>query len=168
MGAADWSAKRGLATQLFFSFCPIIWGSIFDQHGRSATILCLPDRLHHQNVYLLKLSLRNHNHMRSIQLLGLQAYTHCICIYIYISFHIPNKIKQCLGKRTKRPLSKVQQRVESIISASNKPAIKKSGIMNQQKHQNIKSRAREIPALKGSLVFLLGRSHNTDWGKSSL
>ena len=44
----------------------------------AATILCLPDRLHHQNVYLLKVSLRNHNHMRSIQLLRLQAYTHCI------------------------------------------------------------------------------------------
>ena len=28
--------ETGLATQLFFSsFCPIIWGSIFGQHGRS-------------------------------------------------------------------------------------------------------------------------------------
>ena len=31
----------------------------------AATILCVPDRLHHQRVYLLKASLRNHNHMRS-------------------------------------------------------------------------------------------------------
>ena len=44
----------------------------------AATILCLPDRLHHQNVYLLKVSLRNHHHMRSIQLLRLQAYTHTV------------------------------------------------------------------------------------------
>ena len=27
----------GLATQLFPSFCPIIWGSIFGQHGRSCS-----------------------------------------------------------------------------------------------------------------------------------
>ena len=27
--------ETGLATQLFSSFCPIIWGSIFGQHGRS-------------------------------------------------------------------------------------------------------------------------------------
>ena len=47
----------------------------------AATILCLPDQLHHQNVYLLKISLRNHNHMRSIQLLRLQAYTHIYYIY---------------------------------------------------------------------------------------
>ena len=56
-------------------------------------------------------------------------------IYIIISFHNPNKIKQHLGKRMKRPLSKVQQRVESIISASNKPAIKQIGIMSQQKRE---------------------------------
>ena len=35
--------------------------------------------LHHQRVYLLKVSLRNHNHMRSTQLLPLQAYTHTQC-----------------------------------------------------------------------------------------
>ena len=42
----------------------------------AATILCVPERLHHQRVYLLKVSLHNHNHMRSTQLLRLQAYTH--------------------------------------------------------------------------------------------
>ena len=42
----------------------------------------------------------------------------CNDIYIY-------NIQTSLGKRIKRPLSKVQQRVESIISASSKPAIKK-------------------------------------------
>ncbi len=49
----------------------------------AATILCVPDRLHHQRVYLLKVSLRNHNHMRSRQLLRLQPYTHTQYIYIY-------------------------------------------------------------------------------------
>ena len=29
----------------------------------AATILCVPDRLHHQRVYLLKVSLHNRNHM---------------------------------------------------------------------------------------------------------
>ena len=47
----------------------------------AATILCVPDRLHHQRVYLLKVSLHTHNHMRSTQLLRLQAYTHSIYIY---------------------------------------------------------------------------------------
>ena len=42
----------------------------------AATILCVPERLHHQRVYLLNVSLHNHNHMRSTQLLRLQAYTH--------------------------------------------------------------------------------------------
>ena len=42
----------------------------------AATILCVQDRLHHQRVYLLKVSLRNHNHVRSTQLLRLQAYKH--------------------------------------------------------------------------------------------
>ena len=33
--------ETGLATQLFFSsFCPIIWGSIFGQHGRSCNSAC--------------------------------------------------------------------------------------------------------------------------------
>ena len=58
-----------------------------------------------------------------------------IYIYIYISFHNPNKIQQHLGERTKRTLSKVQQRVESIISASIKPAIEKIEIKNKQKRE---------------------------------
>ena len=81
LGAADWSAKRASQRSFFSSFCPIIWGSIFGQHGGSCNDLCVPDWLHHQRVYLLKVSLRNHNHMRSTQLLRLQAYTHCIFIY---------------------------------------------------------------------------------------
>ena len=88
-----WGPLIGLrngASQLSFfsSFCPTIWGSIFGQHAAVATILCVPDRLHHQRVYLLKVSLRNHNHTRSTQLLRLQAYTHSIYIYIYIMYHL--------------------------------------------------------------------------------
>ena len=100
-----WPQKRGQFPDLQFVPFPIegwVWGPLIGlRNGASqlsffppfalsfgaqylvsvaaaATILCLPDRLHHQNVYLLKVSLRNHNHMRSIQLLRLQAYTHCI------------------------------------------------------------------------------------------
>ena len=52
-----------------------IWPA-WPQLTAAATILCVPERLHHQRVYLLKVSLHNHNHMRSTQLLRLQAYTH--------------------------------------------------------------------------------------------
>ena len=78
LGAADWSAKRGLATQSFSPFALSFAAQYLVSMAAAATILCLPDRLHHQNVYLLKVSLRNHNHMRSIQLLRLQAYRHCL------------------------------------------------------------------------------------------
>ena len=82
MGAAGWSGKR--ASQLSF-FSPPFALSFGAQYlasmAAAATILCVPERLHHQRVYLLKVSLHNHNHMRSTQLLRLQAYTH---IYILI------------------------------------------------------------------------------------
>ena len=98
-----WPQKRGQFSDLQFVPFPIegwFWGpliglrngprnsAIFPPFALSfgaqylvsmaaaATILCVPDRLHHQRVYLLKVSLRNHNHMRSTQLLRLQAYTH--------------------------------------------------------------------------------------------
>ena len=54
--------------------------NILASMAAAATILCVPDRLHHQMVYLLKVSLHNHNHMRSTQLLRLQAYTHTLYI----------------------------------------------------------------------------------------
>ena len=77
LGAAGWSPKR--ASQLSF-FSPPFALSFGAQYlasmAAAATILCVPDRLHHQRVYLLKVSLHNHNHMRSTQLLRLQAYTH--------------------------------------------------------------------------------------------
>ena len=50
--------------------------NILASMAAAATILCVPDRLHHRRVYLLKVSLHNHNHIRSTQLLRLQAYTH--------------------------------------------------------------------------------------------
>ena len=51
----------------------------------AATISVWPDWLHHQSVYLLKVYFRNHNHMRSTQLLRLQAYTHSIYnMYMYM------------------------------------------------------------------------------------
>ena len=78
--------RNGASQLSFFSPFALSFGAQYlVSMAEAATILCLPDRLHHQNVYLLRVSLRNHNHMRSIQLLGLQAYTHCI-IYIYIYF----------------------------------------------------------------------------------
>ena len=77
LGAAGWSGKR--ASQLSF-FSPPFALSFGAQYlasmAAAATILCVPERLHHQRVYLLKVSLHNHNHMRSTQLLRLQAYTH--------------------------------------------------------------------------------------------
>ena len=74
MEAADWSAKR--ASQLsFFPLLPHHLGFNLVSVAAAATILCVPNRLHHQRVYLLKVSVRNHNHMRSTQLLRLQAYT---------------------------------------------------------------------------------------------
>ena len=77
--------KRASQPSFFSSFCPIIWGSIFGQHGGSCNDLCVPDWLHHQSVYLLKVYFRNHNHMRSTQLLRLQAYTHSIYnMYMYM------------------------------------------------------------------------------------
>ena len=55
----------------------------------AATILCVPDRLHHQRVYLLKVSLRNHNHiMRSTQLLYDYKHTHTHSI-LKSKFHWP-------------------------------------------------------------------------------
>ena len=69
--------RNGASQLSFFSLFALSFGAQYlASMAAAATILCLPDRLHHQNVYLLKVSLRNHNHMRSIQLLRLQAYTH--------------------------------------------------------------------------------------------
>ena len=69
--------ETGLATQLFFSsFCPMIWGSIFGQHGRSCNDSLRARPASPPKVYLLKVSLHNQNHMRSTQRLRLQAYTH--------------------------------------------------------------------------------------------
>ena len=99
-----WPQKRGQFLDLQFAPFPIegwFWGplvgprngprnsaffplllpyhlglNILASMAAAATILCVPDRLHHQMVYLLKVSLHNRNHMRSTQLLRLQAYTH--------------------------------------------------------------------------------------------
>ena len=91
-----WPQKRGQFLDLQFAPFPIegwFWGPLAIQlfsppfalsfgaqylasMAAAATILCMPDRLHHQRVYLLKVSLHNHNHMRATQLLRLQAYTH--------------------------------------------------------------------------------------------
>ena len=93
-----WPQKRGQFSDLQFAPFPIegwSWGPLVGLRNpprnsaffllllpasmaAAATIPCVPDRLHHQRVYLLKVSLHNHNHMRSTQLLRLQAYTHCI------------------------------------------------------------------------------------------
>ena len=83
MGAADWSAKRASQRSFFPPFAPSFGARYLVRMAAAATILCVPDRLHHQRVYLLKVSLRNHNHMRSRQLLRLQPYTHTHSIYIY-------------------------------------------------------------------------------------
>ena len=76
------------------------------------------------------------------------------CIYVYISirlflnFTIPTGLSSIWGKEwkdLKRPRLNVQQRVESIISASNKPVIKKLGSWTNKK---VKSRAIIIPHQK--------------------
>ena len=78
LGAADWSAKRASQRSFFSSFCPVVWGSIFGQHRRSCNdSLCARPASPPKNLLAqVKVSLRNHKHMRSIQLLRLQAYTH--------------------------------------------------------------------------------------------
>ena len=69
--------ETGPAIQLFSPPFALSFGAQYlASMAAAATILCMPDRLHHQRVYLLKVSLHNHNHMRATQLLRLQAYTH--------------------------------------------------------------------------------------------
>ena len=70
--------RNGPRNSAFFSppFALSFRAQYLASMAAAATILCVPDRLHHQRVYLLKVSLHNHNHMRSTQLLRLQAYTH--------------------------------------------------------------------------------------------
>ena len=70
--------RNGASQFSFFSppFALSFGAQYLASMAAAATILCMPDRLHHQRVYLLKVSLHNHNHMRSTQLLRLQAYTH--------------------------------------------------------------------------------------------
>ena len=105
-----WPQKRGQFSDLQFAPFPIegwFWGPLIGLRNgprnsaffppfalsfgaqylvsmaAAASILCVPDRLHHQRVYLLKASLHNHNHMRSTQLLRLQAYTHTVYRYLH-------------------------------------------------------------------------------------
>ena len=76
-GAAAWSAKRASQRSFFSPPFALSFGAQYlVSMAAAATILCVQDRLHHQRVYLLKVSLRNHNHVRSTQLLRLQAYKH--------------------------------------------------------------------------------------------
>ena len=76
--------ETGPRNSAFFSPFALSFGAQYlVSMAAAATILCLPDRLDHQNVYLLKVSSRNPNHMRSKQLLRLQAYTH-MYLYIYV------------------------------------------------------------------------------------
>ena len=71
-----WGPLIGLRNSASFSPFALFGAQYLVSMAAAATIFCRPDRLHHQNVYLLQVSLRNHNHMRSIQLLRLQAHTH--------------------------------------------------------------------------------------------
>ena len=84
LGAADWSAKRGLRNSAFFSpFCPIISGSIWSAWPQLQRFSVCQTSFTTKGVYLLKVSLRNHNPVRSTQLLRLQAYTHTHTVYVY-------------------------------------------------------------------------------------
>ena len=102
-----WPQKRGQFPELQFVPLPIegwFWGALIGlRNGPRNAAFFLPFSLSFGAQYLvsmaaaatisvcqigfttkgswLKVSLRNHNHMRSTQLLRLQAYTHCIFIY---------------------------------------------------------------------------------------
>ena len=57
-----WGPLIGLRNSASFSPFALSFGAqyLVSMAAAATTILCRPDRLHHQNVYLLKVSLRNH------------------------------------------------------------------------------------------------------------